>query len=50
LFSDTVDERSNLVSRPETVGRKNGACSGALGGSFGLFRCFRQRQHIRDPP
>lgn len=32
-------ERSKRVSRPDTVGRKNGARSGALGASFGLLRC-----------
>ena len=37
--SGTVD-RSNRVSRPDTVGRKNGARSGAFGGSFGLLRCY----------
>jgi len=33
-------ERSNRVSRPDIVGKKNGAFSGALGGSLGLFRCY----------
>ena len=28
----------NFVSRPETLGRKNGAAFGFLGGSFGLLR------------
>lgn len=31
---------SNRGSRPETVGRKKGAASGALGGSFGLLRAL----------
>ena len=30
---------ANRVSTPGNVGRKKGACSGAFGGSFGLFRC-----------
>ena len=33
-------ERSNRVSRPATVGRKNGAFSGAFGGSLGLLRAY----------
>lgn len=36
-----IVDRSNLVSRPDTVGRKNGARSGALGASFGLLRCYQ---------
>lgn len=38
--SSCAEERSKRVSSPCTVGRKNGAASGAFGGSFGLFRCY----------
>lgn len=31
--------KSKRVSKPATVGKKNGARSGALGASFGLLRC-----------
>ena len=34
---------TNCVSTPGSVGRKNGAFSGAFDGSFGLFRCCNSR-------
>jgi hypothetical protein len=41
-FSDSLPvERSNRVSSPATVGKKNGALSAALGASFGLLRCYQ---------
>ena len=39
--------RSNRSASPGSEGRKNGAFSGALGGSFGLLRCYRSGQRIR---
>lgn len=39
FFASSAADRSKRVSRPETVGMKNGAASGAFGGSFGLLRC-----------
>jgi hypothetical protein len=44
-FSDLLSvfgSIANLDSTPGRVGRKKGAFSGALGGSFGLFRCYTQ--------
>jgi hypothetical protein len=39
-LASSAAERSKRVSRPDTVGMKKGAASGALGASFGLLRCY----------
>lgn len=38
---------SNRSDSPGSEGKKNGAFSGTLGGSFGLLRCYRNVQRIR---
>ena len=38
---------SNRSDSPGSEGKKNGAFSGALGGSFGLLRCCKGVQKIR---
>jgi len=43
-------DRSNRVSRPLMVGRKNGAFSGAFGGSLGLLRCYTLALNVRRGP
>lgn len=40
-----VAVRSNRNASPGSEGRKKGAFSGALGGSFGLLRCCRNGQN-----
>ena len=43
-FASFLSSTAKRDSTPGSVGRKNGACSGALGASFGLFLCYHGNQ------